>query len=51
MNRRTVIVRAEAMAFRDARGQAMTDTDWAEVERRLRRAYLSLKAAVASGGP
>jgi hypothetical protein len=29
----------------------MTDADWSEIERRLRRAYLSLKAAVASGGP
>jgi hypothetical protein len=42
------IGRAEAMAYRDARGQAMTDQDWSEIERRLRRAYRSLKAAVAS---
>ena len=41
------IGRAEAMAYRDARGQAMTDPDWSEIERRLRRAYRSLKAAVA----
>jgi hypothetical protein len=40
------IGRAEAMAFRDARGQAMTDADWSEIERRLRRAYQSLKAVV-----
>ena len=40
------IGRAEAMAYRDARGQAMTDQDWSEVERRLRRAYQSLKALV-----
>lgn len=40
------IGRAEAMAFRDARGQAMTDADWSEIERRLHRAYRSLKAAV-----
>ena len=40
------IGRAEAMAFRDARGQAMTDADWSEIERRSRRAYQSLKAVV-----
>jgi hypothetical protein len=45
------IGRAEAMAYRDARGQAMTDPDWSEIECRLRRAYRSLKAAVAGGGP
>jgi hypothetical protein len=44
------IGRAEAMAYRDARGQAMTDPDWSEIECRLRRAYRSLKAAVAVGG-
>lgn len=43
------IGRAEAMAYRDARGQAMTDEDWSEIERRLRRAYQSLKAAVGGG--
>ena len=42
------IGRAEAMAYRDARGQAMTDPDWSEIECRLRRAYRSLKAAVAA---
>lgn len=45
------IGRAEAMAYRDARGQAMTDADWSEIECRLRRAYQSLKAAVATGNP
>ena len=44
------IGRAEAMAYRDVRGQAMTDPDWSEIECRLRRAYRSLKAAVAGGG-
>ena len=43
------IGRAEAMAYRDERGQAMTDPDWSEVECRLRRAYWSLKAAVVAG--
>ena len=42
------IGRAEAMAYRDTRGQAITDQDWSEIECRLRRAYRSLKAAVAS---
>ncbi|KRR09616.1 hypothetical protein CQ12_14140 [Bradyrhizobium jicamae] len=41
------IGRAEAMAYRDSRGQGMTDSDWLEVECRLRRAYRSLRAAVA----
>jgi len=31
------IGRAEAMAYRDARGQAMTDLDWSEIECRLQR--------------
>jgi len=43
------IGRADAMAYRDALGQAMTDPDWSEIECRLRRAYSSLKAAVADG--
>jgi hypothetical protein len=43
------IGRAEAMAYRDARGQAMTDQDWSEIECQLRRAYQSLKAAVTGG--
>ena len=45
------IGRADAMAYRDELGEAMTDTDWSEVECRLRRAYASLKAAVADGEP
>ena len=45
------IGRAEAMAYRDELGEAMTDPDWSEVECRLRRAYWSLKAAVAGGEP
>ena len=43
------IGRAEAMAYRDELGQAMTDPDWSEIECRLRRAYWSLKAAVVDG--
>jgi hypothetical protein len=45
------IGRADAMAYRDELGEAMTDTDWSEVECRLRRAYASLKAAVAGDEP
>jgi len=45
------IGRAEAMAYRDARGPATTELDWSEIECRLRRAYRSLKAAVAGNGP
>jgi hypothetical protein len=45
------IGRAEAMAYRDELGSAMTGMDWSEVECRLRRAYWSLKAAVAGGEP
>jgi hypothetical protein len=37
------------MAYSDARGQAMTDPDWSEIECWLRRAYRLLKAAVAGG--
>jgi len=45
------IGRADAMAYRDEIGEAMTDPDWSEVECRLRRAYWSLKAAVAGSEP
>jgi hypothetical protein len=40
------IVRAEAMAYRDARGGAMPEADWSEIEMRLLRAYRLLKASV-----
>ncbi|MBR0910552.1 hypothetical protein [Bradyrhizobium japonicum] len=40
------IVRAEAMAYRDARGAAITASDWSEIEAQLARAYRSLKASV-----
>lgn len=42
--------RAEAMAYRDKIGDAMTDPDWSEIECRLRCAYQSLKVAVVGGG-
>lgn len=40
------VLRAEAMALRDARGQGITDSDWREIEGRLLRAYELLKAAI-----
>ena len=43
------IVRAEAMAYRDARGSRMTEQDWSEIETQLLRAYQLLKAGVTGG--
>ena len=43
------IARAEAMAYRDARREAMTDADWAEIERQLQLAYRLLKAGIGEG--
>ncbi|MBH5371792.1 hypothetical protein [Bradyrhizobium glycinis] len=40
------IARAEAMGFRDARGEGITDADWAAIETRLAGAYGALKAGV-----
>jgi len=40
------IERAEAMAYRDAHGQAITEADWSTIETRLRDAYRQLKAAI-----
>ncbi|MBR0780096.1 hypothetical protein [Bradyrhizobium iriomotense] len=45
--RRFGIARAEAMAFRDARGEAITDADWVAIEARLTGAYGAPKASVA----
>ena len=39
------IVRAEAMAYRDARYKSMTEGNWSEIETRLLRAYRLLKAS------
>ena len=41
------VARAEAMAFRDARGEGITEADWATIETQLVGAYRSLKASVA----
>lgn len=40
------IARADAMALRDSRGEAITETDWAGIENRLGGAYRSLKASL-----
>ncbi|MBR0849940.1 hypothetical protein JQ543_19460 [Bradyrhizobium diazoefficiens] len=40
------VARAAAMAFRDARGHAITAADWARIEDRLGEAYRALKASV-----
>jgi hypothetical protein len=37
------VSRARAMALRDQRGDAITDADWAAIERQLRTAYQELK--------
>ena len=39
--------RADAMAYRDARGQEITAQDWAAIEIQLRGAYQQLKAGIA----
>jgi hypothetical protein len=41
------IARAEAMAYRDARREAMTEQDWGEIEPQLLRAYQFLRSSVA----
>jgi hypothetical protein len=40
------IARAEAMAYRDARREAMAQRDWAEIEGQLLQAYRLLKAGI-----
>lgn len=40
------MARAEAMAFRDARGGAIAAADWAKIESQLGEAYRPLKASV-----
>ena len=45
------ILRAEAMAFRDARDGAITDADWSVIGMRLTEAYEILKRGVSNGPP
>ena len=40
------IGRAEAMAYRDARGEGMQDADWVKIEGQLRVAYQRLKVGI-----
>jgi hypothetical protein len=40
------IARAEAMAYRDARGATITDADWSNIEMQLRHAYELMKTHV-----
>lgn len=40
------ITRAQAMAFRDARGSRITEADWTAIEQQLLSAYQHLKRAV-----
>jgi hypothetical protein len=44
------IGRAEAMAYRDARGQGMRDADWAAIEAQLRNAYQRLRTGIGGQG-
>ena len=45
--RQAGVLRAQAMAYRDAGAAALTEADWSAIEDRLRRAYDLLKRAVA----
>jgi len=46
--RRSGVLRARAMAYRDAHSRVMTETDWDEIARRLDESYRLLKQAIAS---
>jgi hypothetical protein len=46
--RRSGILRAQAMAYRDAKGEAITAADWESIEDRLRTAYSLLKKALST---
>jgi hypothetical protein len=46
--RRAGILRAQAMAYRDAQGDTMTEADWSAIENELQPAYGLLKKAVSS---
>jgi len=45
------VLRAEAMAYRDARGGAIVEADWSAIETRLTAAYEILKREVSKGRP
>jgi len=44
--RQSGLIRANAMAYRDARDQQMTDADWDSIAEQLSRSYRLLKASV-----
>ena len=46
--RRSAVIRAKAMDYRDAHGANTTEADWATIEDQLRMAYRLLKKAVSS---
>jgi len=46
--RRSGVVRAQAMAYRDQRGDAITDADWGRIEDELRTAYGLMKKTLSS---
>lgn len=46
--RRSGVLRAQAMAYRDAHSRDMTEADWDEIARRLDESYRLLKQAIAS---
>lgn len=46
--RNSGIIRARAMAYRDARDQQMTDADWDAITEQLTRSYRLLKVSVAA---
>ena len=45
------VLRAEAMAYRDARDGAIVDADWSAIEMRLTETYEILKREVSNGPP
>jgi hypothetical protein len=49
--RKAGVLRAEAMAYRDARDGAITDADWSAIETRLTEAYEILKRELSTGAP
>ncbi|MEZ2127623.1 MULTISPECIES: hypothetical protein [unclassified Sinorhizobium] len=47
---RSGILRAEAMAFRDARRRTITNEDWSSIEGMLQRSYALLLKAIEESG-
>jgi len=50
-SRQRRVRRAEAMAYRDARGQAMAEQDWSDIGGRMLPPYRLLKATIERGVP